>query len=122
MEAKKDAEYVKISMDNLISVAGSGGVHLDEYVDALNQQDFIHVRNVHSESLNAQYDFDNKEQPEHELEVKALQEGKSYSWETEDFFVNAIPMIASKPCSNRCRLKSPKPRARKNRALRDPAG
>jgi hypothetical protein len=97
-EAKKDAEYIKISMDNLISVAGSGGVHLDEYVEALNQQDFIHVRNVHSESLNAQYNFDMKEQPEHELEEKALQDGKQYSWETEDFFMFAIPMTASKDC------------------------
>ena len=59
-KAKKDAEYVKISMENLIAVAGSGGVHLDEYVKALNQQDFMLVRTVHSESLNAQYDFDKK--------------------------------------------------------------
>ncbi len=97
-KAKKDAQYVKISMENLIAVAGSGAVHLDEYVKALNQQEFMLVRTVHSASLNAQYDFDKKEQPEHELEVKALQDGKQYSWETEDFFVNALPMVASKPC------------------------
>ena len=97
-KARKDAEYVKISMENLISVAGSGAVHLDEYIDALNTQDFMHVRTVHSESLNAQYKFDDEEQAEHELEVKALQDGKPYSWETDDFFINALPMVASKPC------------------------
>lgn len=96
--AKRSAENVKISMEKLITTSGDGGMHLDAYTKALNSENFMRVRLIHNKSVDAQYGFEKSEQPEYPQEIESLKDGKSRNWETEDFFVNIVPLIVDQSC------------------------
>lgn len=100
LEAERDAEYIKATIRKLISLADEGGGAIDEYYEVLNLKSQNQVRMVHSASIDAQYGPEPHELPINQKEVKALVDGKSLDWETEDFFIFVHPLKAGKECQS----------------------